>query len=211
MALPSPADLVGAVRRHLGAPYVYGAEGPNSFDCSGLMQYAFHQEGVNIPRTAESQWAWTGFSTVQEKDLQPGDLIFSDWPGDGSSPGHVAMYSGNGKLIEAPRTGVPVHEIAFSPSYRAHVKGYKRLDKIAAVADTGTGDAGAPAGGTDMKAALAGGLSGIGSELANASKFVGALLMPATWIRVAAFVIGGGAVGAGLWMLLQEAGADSHG
>lgn len=204
--LPSPADLVAAVRRHLGADYVYGAEGPNSFDCSGLMQYAFHQEGVDIPRTSESQWNWSGFKTVQEKDLQPGDLIFSDWPGDGTSPGHVAMYSGNGKLIEAPRTGVPVHEIALSSSYRAHVKGYKRLAKIASVGDTS-----AVGSAKDEKSAIAGGIAGIGSELANASKFVAALLMPATWIRVAAFLIGGGAVGAGLWMLLQEAGADSHG
>lgn len=204
--LPSPADLVAAVRRHLGAPYVYGAEGPNSFDCSGLMQYAFHQKGVDIPRTSESQWHWSGFQTISEKDLQPGDLIFSDWPGDGTSPGHVAMYSGNGKLIEAPRTGVPVHEISLSSSYRAHVKGYKRLSKIAAVGDTSAVDTA-----KDEKTAIAGGIAGIGAELANASKFVSALLMPATWIRVAAFVIGGGAVGAGLWMLLQEAGADSHG
>ena len=79
------------MRRHLGAPYVYGAEGPNSFDCSGLRQYGFHQEGVDIPRTSESQWNWSGFKPISYGDLQPGDLIFSDWPGDGTSPGHVAM------------------------------------------------------------------------------------------------------------------------
>lgn len=206
MATPTPAELVAAVRRHLGQKYVYGAEGPNTFDCSGLMQYAFHQEGVSIPRTAESQWAWSGFKTVGYGDLQPGDLIFSDWPGDGSSPGHVAMYSGGGKLIEAPRTGVPIHEIALDAGYQKHVKGYKRLSGTAA-----TGDTKAISDATDEKAALAGGIAGIGSELANASDFVAKLLMPGTWIRISAFVIGGGAVGAGIWMLLQEAGGETGG
>jgi hypothetical protein len=156
-------------------------------------------------RTAESQWAWSGFKPVLYQDLQPGDLIFSDWPGDGSSPGHVAMYSGGGKLIEAPRTGVPIHEIPFSSGYKRHVKGYRRLSGTAATGDSAIKPvSGAPA--TDEKAAIAGGIAGIGSELANASNFVAALLMPGTWIRISAFVIGGGAVGAGIWMLLQEAG-----
>lgn len=206
MALPTPDELVAAVRRHLGQQYVYGAEGPNTFDCSGLMQYAFGQEGIKIPRTAESQWAWKGFQPVGYGELQPGDLIFSDWPGDGSSPGHVAMYSGNGKLIEAPRTGVPIHEIALDSGYRKHVKGYRRLSGTAA-----TGDTKPISDAKDTKAAVAGGLAGIGSELAAASDFVAALLMPATWIRISAFVIGGGAVGAGIWMLLQEAGGETGG
>lgn len=198
--------MVAAARQHLGAPYVYGATGPNTFDCSGLIQYVYgtqlHIHGV--PRTSESQWAWSDLRSVAPAQVQPGDLIFSDWPGDGASPGHVAMYAGKGMLIEAPRTGVPVHEIPLDAGYRAHVKGYKRL------VGTTPGDAAdaASGGGTDLKSVVAGGIAGVGQELANASKFVSLLLMPGTWIRVFAFLIGGGAVGAGLWMLLQEAGTN---
>jgi hypothetical protein len=201
---PTGDQIVSAVRQFIGDRYVYGAAGPDTFDCSGLVQYTLGSKlGVHgVPRTSESQWAWSGLQTVAPKDLQPGDLIFSDWPGDGASPGHVAFYAGGGKLIEAPRTGVPVHEIPLDAGYRSHVKGYKRLSGTPATGDTSSIDQ-AP----DDKSALAAGLGGIGSELATASRFVADLLLPSTWIRVFAFVIGGGAVGAGLWMLLQEAGS----
>lgn len=206
MAAPTGDQIVQALRQHLGAQYVYGAAGPTTFDCSGLIQYVLgtelHVSGV--PRTSESQWAWSNLKSVGRADLQPGDLIFSDWPGDGASPGHVGVYSGGGKLIEAPRTGVPVHEIVLDSSYQDHVKGYKRLAGVAATGDSPTAAGGG--GGTDLKSVLAGGIGGIASEFATASDFVAKLLMPATWIRVAAFFIGGGAVSAGIWMLLQEAG-----
>jgi len=202
-SIPTGEEIIAAARGHLGAPYVYGAAGPSSFDCSGLVQYVLDDElhVKGVPRTSESQWAWSDLKTVTRGDLQPGDLIFSDWPGDGASPGHVAFYSGGGKLIEAPRTGVPVHEIPLDAAYESHVKGYRRLAGVGSTGDTSGGT-------SSTTGALLGGLAGIGQEFANASKFVGLLLMPATWLRVAAFLVGGGAVGAGLWMLLQEAGSD---
>lgn len=208
MATPSGADLVAAVRRHLGAPYVYGAEGPSAFDCSGLIQYAFGQAGVKgVPRTSEAQWGWSALSSVTAKDLQQGDLVFSDWPGDGASPGHVGLYAGNGKIVEASRPGTPVRELELNANYKAHVKGYKRLTGTAA--GTAGADSGSSSDGTGLgaiAAGLGGALGGIGSELVNASKFVSLLLLPQTWLRIAAALIGAGAVGAGVWLLLEEAG-----
>jgi len=83
-----------------GKPYVYGAEGPYSFDCSGLVQYVFKQLGRNLPRTAESQyWATTH---VAQSGKQPGDLIFYGSPGNIY---HVGIYAGNGYMWAAPQTG----------------------------------------------------------------------------------------------------------
>jgi cell wall-associated NlpC family hydrolase len=95
------ADAIDAAESRLGKPYVWGATGPNSFDCSGLMQYAFEKAGKDLPRTSAAQ------SKVGEKvsmdDLQPGDLIFLYSP-----VSHVVMYVGDGKVIEAPTSGQDV-------------------------------------------------------------------------------------------------------
>lgn len=81
---------VAAARSQLGAPYVWGGTSPSGFDCSGLTQWAYRQAGVEIPRTAEQQAIGTQVTADQ---LQPGDLVVWD--------GHVAMYAGDGQIIEA--------------------------------------------------------------------------------------------------------------
>jgi peptidoglycan DL-endopeptidase CwlO len=95
----------GAVREaltQLGVPYVWGGETPGrGFDCSGLTQWAYGKEGVNLPHDAAAQNIG---ARVAEQNLAPGDLAV--WNG------HVAMYIGNGKLIEAPHTGDVVHIVA---------------------------------------------------------------------------------------------------
>ena len=111
-SLPVPADSRAAVavafaKAQLGKPYVYGAAGPHAFDCSGLMMAAWGAAGVKMDHGTWSQAA--SFPRVAEKDLQPGDLIF--YYGGLS---HVAMYVGNGLMLEAPHTGSvvrysPVH------------------------------------------------------------------------------------------------------
>ncbi len=93
----------------LGKPYVYGAAGPNSFDCSGLTMRAWGAAGVSITRTTNSQFAAT--KRVDKSDLQPGDLVFF------SSLGHVGMYVGNGKMIHAPHTGDVVRIADISSGY----------------------------------------------------------------------------------------------
>ncbi|WP_084216697.1 C40 family peptidase [Pseudonocardia spinosispora] len=85
----------------LGKPYVWGAVGPSSFDCSGLMMWAYKQAGINIPRTSKQQ---SSFGTpVSTKDLKPGDMVFYYSP-----VSHVGMYIGNGKILHASEAGQPV-------------------------------------------------------------------------------------------------------
>lgn len=95
---------VGVAESFVGLPYVWGGTTPSGFDCSGLMMYAYAQIGVSIPRTSEDQFNFG--STVSESSLQPGDLVFFDMQSDG--PGHVAMYVGNGLIVQAPHTGASI-------------------------------------------------------------------------------------------------------
>jgi hypothetical protein len=93
-----------AAESRLGAPYVWGATGPNSFDCSGLVQWAFAQEGIAMPRVAQEQF-FTG-PHVPYADARPGDLIFYHYePNDPTFVSHVAIYLGAGQMLEAPHTG----------------------------------------------------------------------------------------------------------
>jgi cell wall-associated NlpC family hydrolase len=99
----------------VGDPYVWGAEGPNAFDCSGLVQYSAKQAGItNIPRTADAQYHATMSHPVNPSSLQPGDLIFPNAEFNGGNPGHVMIYVGNGQVVEAPHTGDHVKVIKLS-------------------------------------------------------------------------------------------------
>jgi cell wall-associated NlpC family hydrolase len=120
-AIPSvvPGSTIGEKAVYLaslqkGKPYVYGAAGPYSFDCSGLVQYVFRQLGRNLPRTAEAQYEATVH--VAQSAKQPGDLIFFGPPG---GIYHVGIYAGNGYMWAAPQTGgvVSLRPI-YSSSYR---------------------------------------------------------------------------------------------
>jgi cell wall-associated NlpC family hydrolase len=96
--------FLSAALSRLGMPYVWGAAGPRSFDCSGLVQWSFAQAGIVMPRVAADQ-ARTGPS-VPVKDLQPGDLLF--YHTDPTAPdyiSHVAIYLGNGRMLQAPQPG----------------------------------------------------------------------------------------------------------
>lgn len=94
--------------REQGKPYVWGATGPNSYDCSGLMLRAYEAAGINLPRVSRDQYKAGAMLPVEE--AQPGDLLF--WAYDEANPKtihHVAMYLGDGKIVEAQQSGVPVH------------------------------------------------------------------------------------------------------
>lgn len=98
----SPAAIaVQAALTRIGDPYVWGATGPDKFDCSGLMVWAYKQAGKTLPRTSEAQRG--GGTPVDRKDLKPGDLII--YYGDAH---HVGMYVGDGYVIHASTFGVPV-------------------------------------------------------------------------------------------------------
>lgn len=101
----------------IGDPYVWGAEGPNSFDCSGLTQYAAAKAGVNIPRVADAQFRQ--LPAVDPSNIQPGDLIFPQSSYKNGQMGHVMMYIGNGQVVHAPRSGEDVKITSLPGSYAA--------------------------------------------------------------------------------------------
>lgn len=107
------SKLVELAKSKLGCKYVWGATGPNTFDCSGLQMWCHKQIGISIPRTSLEQ-SRSGKS-VSRSDLQPGDLVFFKTT---SAPvGHVGMYVGNGQFIHAPNKSKPVKYDSLSSSY----------------------------------------------------------------------------------------------
>lgn len=106
---PAPSSNVVAIaQRYIGYPYVWGATGPNAFDCSGFTQYVYRLAGITLAgRTAAQQYNTAGTRIRSYSNLQPGDLIFF---ANTYAPGitHVGVYAGNGQMIDAanPRAGV---------------------------------------------------------------------------------------------------------
>ena len=94
---------IAFARAQLGKPYVWGATGPNSYDCSGLVQAAYQAAGVSLPRVTQAM-ILSG-TPVARNALVPGDLVFPDI-------GHVQIYTNNGNVIEAPSAGKVVREVA---------------------------------------------------------------------------------------------------
>jgi cell wall-associated NlpC family hydrolase len=103
---------VKVAKKHLGDPYRWGATGPHAFDCSGLIQFAWRKAGVRLPRTT-----WDMLSAVKKRvswnNLKPGDLIFLE------GGGHVGIYIGHGKMINAPHTGTVVRIDKLNSYYRS--------------------------------------------------------------------------------------------
>jgi cell wall-associated NlpC family hydrolase len=109
-ASPAAAKAVAVALAQRGSPYVWGAEGPSTFDCSGLTSFAYAAAGVTIPRVSRAQFAaYAGMRPVDRLHLVPGDLVFfADNPGNPSTIHHVGMYIGGGLMVEAPHTGAVV-------------------------------------------------------------------------------------------------------
>lgn len=118
----SQADqAVAFAYAQLGCPYVYGGTGPcqMGFDCSGLAQAAWGAAGVAIPRDSYEQWA--ELPHVSLSSIEPGDLLIYN------GEGHVAIYVGNGYIIDAPQTGMDVEKIPMStPWYADNLDGVVR-------------------------------------------------------------------------------------
>ena len=103
---------VNTALAQVGDRYVYGATGPNSFDCSGLTTFAYKAAGVSLPRTSKAQ---SGFGTpVSKANLQPGDLVFFYSP-----VSQVAMYTGTGQIVHPLNSSKPVQVMTLDsmPSY----------------------------------------------------------------------------------------------
>ena len=103
---PAAQVAVNTALAQVGDPYVWGAGGPDAFDCSGLTQYAYSAAGIALPHSSSMQ-SQMG-SAVSVDQLQPGDLLFYYSP-----TSHVAMYIGNGQMVHASTSGSPVKVVAF--------------------------------------------------------------------------------------------------
>ncbi|WP_371480576.1 C40 family peptidase [Kitasatospora sp. NBC_00315] len=112
----SSADAVDYALAQLGKPYVWGGNGPAGFDCSGLVQQAYRQSGIALPRVANDQYAAT--TPISAGELRRGDLLFWSDSGRASGIHHVGIYLGGGKFVEAPRPGRSVRISTLAGGYR---------------------------------------------------------------------------------------------
>lgn len=97
------AAALSAAASKIGSPYVWGATGPGSFDCSGLMVWAFNQAGVSLPRTSQAQASAGTRIGSDISQAQPGDLLIFY-----TDAHHVGIYAGNGQVLHAPKPGASV-------------------------------------------------------------------------------------------------------
>lgn len=107
--------LIEEAQKYLGIPYVWGGTSPDGFDCSGLMQYVFNSQGIEIPRTSQEQQKFA--RTISMAEIKPGDLVFNKQ----SDSTHVGMYIGNDMYIQAPHTGDVVKISKLSASNMKYV------------------------------------------------------------------------------------------
>lgn len=124
-SVPEDTSAIGAkvvqyAQAQLGKKYVFATHGPNTFDCSGLTSAAYASAGISI--VPQSLVQWNTCIRLTEDQLQPGDLIFY-YP----TVHHVAIFVGNGQLIEASEPGVPVHQIPVYNDAQNPIKGYGRF------------------------------------------------------------------------------------
>jgi hypothetical protein len=206
-------DLIAYAETFRGVPYVYGGTTPKGFDCSGYVQYVFKHFGIKLPRTSQDQ-SKVGVA-VDDGHLSPGDLIFSNW-GEGPNS-HVAIYAGNGKLLEAPRTGETVRVAAFDRNYGQHVDGYRRvtskkkgiLDSIEGIAGDAVGQAlnsgGVVGGLLQFPSEITGFFTEAASGMASTVEFFTAFFRPSTYVRIGAGFMGMVFLMAGIGFLLWEA------
>lgn len=124
-AATASAALASA-ESQIGKPYVWAASGPNAYDCSGLVMWAYAQHGVYLDHWTGDQW--NEGAHVSRADLRPGDLVFFAYnTSDPSTIHHVGMYVGNGQMVDAPYTGVNVrYDYAFRSDYIGAVRPYQR-------------------------------------------------------------------------------------
>lgn len=172
----NPADTVlrFAVAQ-VGKPYVWGAAGPSSYDCSGLVVASYKQIGMNLPH-------FTGLLIAQghevsKAQLAPGDLVFPD-------PGHVQIYVGNGKIVEAPEEGKNVRVVNMWGFWRA-----RRLVNPGTVVTGGTGGTGTGTG-TQAFGGVGDALGGIKDAFSAAAHVFAWLTTAHNWLRIAMFISG---------------------
>ncbi|MGW2229594.1 C40 family peptidase [Streptomyces formicae] len=118
-ASPQGKKAIAFATAQIGKPYVWGAEGPGSYDCSGLTSKAWAAAGKGIPRTSQEQWKQ--LPRVDIKNMRPGDLIIYH-----SDASHVGMYLGDGAIVHAPRPG---RDVTITGAGSMQILGVVRPDK----------------------------------------------------------------------------------
>ena len=218
MAVRTGTQFVQLALRFVGTPYRYGGSRPSGFDCSGLVQYVLGRMGISAPRTSEQQYAWT--RRVDYRFLKPGDLVFLNFPGE-SSPGHVMIWLGGNRVLQAPSTGQLVKVSKFDPQkpgtneWGATVVGYGRIPGLSYAGEStstaGGSSAGSIAAGavgaiTNPVGTAAGAVGGIGSTAEATGHLFGKLLDPHFWLRALEVVGGFLILMLGLYLLTRQAG-----
>lgn len=102
----------------IGVPYVWGGNTPSGFDCSGLVQWSFAQNGISAPRTTYTQVVWSKLRSISRAQVAAGDLIYSS--------GHVVIALNNTTCVAAQHTGTNVKTLAISAAFSAPIIAYKR-------------------------------------------------------------------------------------
>lgn len=116
--------IVASAMAEVGKPYRYGGNGPDAYDCSGLVRFAHGAQGINVPRTTAEQFR--AARPVPIDKIVAGDLLFFRF--DGPKVSHVAIYAGNGRFIHAPQSSRPVEVRSLDePWYRSQLVGAGRL------------------------------------------------------------------------------------
>ena len=129
-AVSSNADLAAQVvayaKQFLGLPYVYGASGPNSFDCSGFTSYVYKHFGYTLNRSAAGQYS--NGTPIDQSQLQPGDLLVWRAYGSSKTATHVGIYIGNNQYIHASSTGgcIKINDMNYAASSR-YLVGIRRI------------------------------------------------------------------------------------
>lgn len=99
-------NIIDIAKSKLGCSYVYGAAGPNTFDCSGLVYWVYGQAGITVPRTTDGYRSYHGTAKeISWEEAQPGDILIVHGEERGTSSGHAGIYLGNNEYIHSPQTG----------------------------------------------------------------------------------------------------------
>jgi NlpC/P60 family len=143
-----------------------GGTGPQYYDCSGLVQQTLEHLGAqNVPRTSEEQWSWV--THISQAQLQPGDLVFAQFPGDNASPGHVGIYVGGGQVYSAQDEALGIGNASLA-SWSGNIVGYGKVPD-----STETGSApGTSSSGTSNLPTSSVSISGISSLLKNVEPLI---------------------------------------
>jgi hypothetical protein len=213
------SDIVARARREIGDRYVWGAEGPNAFDCSGLVQYVFNSFGIRPPRVAADQARYG--QAVTRAQLQPGDLIFFNY--DGGKIDHVGIYSGDGKMIHAPNSNERVKESTIGWSSVAAMRRFPGVERGPATSEEpgGRGPLGInlpnipgvpdPDSIVGVMKGIAEEIKGIGAGIASVGKVADLLVsafLPNNIIRGVAGFAGAIFCLIGIWFLSREVRAS---